>query len=540
MEQALGIAISNTEAQIAYLAKKKGKISILALESLFLSAPIKSNEVGVSADQFTSTSTEPEFEEVFAGNPQTAVVKTKPDALIPISETDHFQNTNEKLISFLNKFPLDKAKVAFNLPQSMVSYYYSKEVRGLRNGGLRKWLKQAIEKRQNCEISDDSFDYIQNQDGSVVGMVYDSLPPLLEKFEQIQIYRGDAIRLSLMDTSEISLINLVRNNYKIVDNEISAIIYIENDFSRIVFMKGESLLHCSELINESIKSSLLLDIIYSKMIYEQDQYNVPEVKNIFLAGKCLEINAHFFFEIICDSTNIQYINSKKIANFTDQTGNNKIFSEYALPISLAWKTLEIKNNKLIQSNLLPSYIVDRQKILKLAYHSYILIALLAIAAFSFTWKIISTQNEIRSVQQKKEFLLTHLSLLQQDVDEVYLLQGKIYNIRLAMTLMDSLGTNYNYFIRFLDNLNKHVKNTKSIWIKEIKSIKDGYVVRGMAMKSESISQLSDSLGNINLRKVIHKNLGNNKIYEFEFVKQIEVDNPTLIFGDLKLLDNVKN
>ena len=63
-----------------------------------------------------------------------------------------------------------------------------------------------------------------------------------------------------MDTNEISLVNLARKNFHFHDpNEISVIIQVETEFSRIIFMKGDDLYTVSPIINESFNPEIVVN-----------------------------------------------------------------------------------------------------------------------------------------------------------------------------------------------------------------------------------------------------------------------------------------
>ncbi|MBN2011442.1 SPOR domain-containing protein [candidate division KSB1 bacterium] len=533
MNEAIGIVINDNEVKVAHLAKRQGRLSIISLKSQLLHAPLRQAPVdtGTMDDQN-------QIQDIFLDDEyQPRTSQSIRNQSREGKEKKNEESARDRFYSFLNLFPLSKAKLGINIDPALVTYTYLDNDYGLEGPKLRKWIKQTLEDKQKRKIDDDNFDFVSYENGKVVSFLYDSSSALLESLEELRAFKGDKLYFGVMETNEIALVNLIRNNYHLGDSEISAVIYIENGLSRIVFMRGRALLHCSVMINEGSQSSNILEIIYSKILYEQDQNDIPELTNIFMAGKCARLSAHTFFKAKFPKVRIDYLYSAKIESYMAIDKEKNEFSEYAIPISLAWKTLDPGNRHLSKSNLLPAEILDRQKVLKLAYHGYILLGLIAIAAFFFTWTITTQKGQINSLKRRRLFINSELSKMQENINKVHDHQLEITKLKRNMALVDSLGSGYNSLVGFLVNLNEEIKNNGNIWLQELHDKDNGYFIRGLSLNSNKISQLSYNLGNVNLNTVRHRQLQGKKVFEFECEKQVLTHEKTVVFGDLKMPEN---
>ena len=146
-----------------------------------------------------------------------------------------------------------------------------------------------------------------------------------------------------MDSNEVSLANLARNSYNFYEtNEITVIVQLETEFSRIIFMKGDDLLTVSPIITEGL-SPEINEIIYSKIIYELDNLNISEINNLLLSGKASTSTAKSFFEKEFPKVRVGFIVSQPLAENLSTQFSREDLSDYAIPIALAWKVVDSKS-----------------------------------------------------------------------------------------------------------------------------------------------------------------------------------------------------
>ena len=94
----------------------------------------------------------------------------------------------------------------------------------------------------------------------------------------------------------------------------------------------------------------------------------------------------------------------------------------------------------------------------------------------------------------------------------------------------------NHLINFLKTLNDEVNNTGQVWLTDAREQNNTYFLRGLSLNSNTISQLSYNLGNVNLNTVRHRRIGSRKVFEFECEKLVDMEEKEPIFGELKMPD----
>jgi hypothetical protein len=318
--------------------------------------------------------------------------------------------------------------------------------------------------------------------------------------------------------------------------KVTAIIYIEDDFTRLIFLRGQDLFHVSSIIHENTASPDILEVIYRKLIYEQDEVQIPELSTIFLAGKSSRINAAEFFAAHFSAASVQYLSSSLVAS-SPATGNQAgLFSEFAVPIALAWKTLEPKSQAFIPTNLLPQDLLDQQQVLKLNYQGYVLLAITGLVAFFLTWQILNLNGSIREMRKKNAQLERLIANNQETVDRVHELDNQCQRLSKSMALADSLSRGHDEFLIFLRNLNAGLGKVGNIWVDEIVTRGDGFSVQGSSMNRDAIPLLAEKLGNASLRQMTRMEADKQKWFGFSLERSNTPDSLKALAQGLSTID----
>jgi len=198
--------------------------------------------------------------------------------------------------------------------------------------------------------------------------------------------------------------NLVRNNYNFSDEDYVLIIYIGVDTKFGILMKGSDFVKSFPLIVPDTDLENMRQIIYSKIMLEQDTSNVNITSNIILAGEMAkDDDVEYFSSRINSGAKISRIALDKlhIPQAKKQTFTPEKIADFCVPIALAWKSLEGRNRNFYPCNLLPSQIIESQKPFKINWHGFIIMAAIFYVAFSATSKNLNLNKEIIEIAREK-------------------------------------------------------------------------------------------------------------------------------------------
>ena len=521
MKQALGLAVSGTEVRLAHLVNQNGQIRIAGLERARLQNTLENQP----ADNEPSKLEDSEARDVFGvkeslGEKSFEEKGSRPNG--PKAENGNSGNL-EILYRLLEKYTQKKVRIAFNVPLSMVTYQRP-ELAGRPEG---------MDKDSDSSLAQE---VVVGQDGGRLIMSYEKHPPTMMLMREVNDFLRGNLFLALMDSTEVALANLARRSYECEPGKVTAIIYIEDDFTRMIFLRGQDLFHVSSIIHENTASPDILEVIYRKLIYEQDEVQIPELATIFLAGKSSRINAAEFFAAHFETANVQYLSSSLVASSPATGTQAGLFSEFAVPIALAWKTLEPKSPSFIPTNLLPQDLLDQQQVLKLNYQGYVLLAITGFVAFFLTWQILNLNGSIREMRKKNSQLERLIANNQETVDRVYLLDNQCQRLSKSMALADSLGRRHDEFLIFLRKLNAGLGKVGNIWVDEIVTHGDGFSVQGSSMNRDAIPLLAEKLGNASLRQMTRMEADKQKWFGFSLERSNAPDSLKAFAQGLSTID----
>lgn len=512
---AIGIAINGNEVRAACLSLVRGKACIKALESTTLVSPLENTKQSENSQEKVSNELEKAFN---LDDPLTQKNEPEEDT----SDGSGQENNVSIVYSLIDKFHDYKTNVGINAPVLTVKYDKINSETIARDKNFKKKIKQKIDIWGSNDESRRT-NYLNIRSDKILKIDYEYHPPIVDLIEEVNQFRAGHLNLVLMDTNELALVDLIKEIYKLKKEDITAIIYIEQDFSRVIFLRGQTIYHITPIIHKGSMSKDVLDVIYRKIIYAQDQHFIPELNNIFLASHCSKLKAKRYFRQKFPYAITGYINSKKILSELRFKDRGLLFSRYAIAIALAWKALQKRVAASKNTNFLPDYLLERQKMPKLAFHGYILLLLLGISAFAFTSLLITKNVEIRKVVHKNKLIKSQLENNQSLADKVKYFDEQINVFQRKISLVDSFSQGYDESIQFLNKLNQSIHKTGDIWITQLHKQGSRVNIQGTSRRRDKIPSLSAALGGASLKKVTRSKLHNTKVFNFQMEKKIEND-----------------
>lgn len=523
MKQALGISLSGTEIHAALLIVDKGRIRIKNLERIRLKTL-----VGFERSQSEgelSTIIEP-GEELDFESALEAPEKTEKSARTA-------DENLEAVFHLLRKYTNQKIRVGLNMPISTVNYQRQIGPVVLDKSGLEPAFKIDQDGENTVDLGHET---VTGTDGATINIAYEKHPPLLALLQQVNGYLANNLRITLMDTTEFALVNLARQSQALPPGGMSAIVYVEEDESKVVFLEGGEIFHISSIIHETIKSPSFLSVLSRKLQYEQDEAQINQLDAILLAGKCHEIDAREQLAQAFAESRVSYLSTAKLGEFPSTEEEHKLFSEFSVAISLAWKLLRPKDAAFIQGNLLPAELKAEHEILKLNAYGYTLLVVTGLVAFFFTWQILKARSDIISIRLENNKLKEQIENNKPIVDKVLDYENETKRIKKNLSLSDSLSTGYDEFLGFLHQLNTSVRQTGGLWINEISRRETGFSVKGMATNRNKIPILAEKLEQANLKKVTRATERSQKLFTFELERYRSPDNFQFSENGIRMID----
>jgi Tfp pilus assembly protein PilN len=425
-------------------------------------------------------------------------------------------SNGEVMIGLLSEYPTAAYDFVYSISEPSVYYQQFEDNFGLSGMKLKRKLVDELSATRSVKPTVDSISYIPAADGQILSVIREGGLGLLDVISSVQDFLDKRVpRVQFIETSDISLMNLVRSNYELGESEISIIVYVGSEFSRLIFMKGQYFFHFAPVISEGRLTPNIENTIYSRILLEQDSAGIMRVDRIFLAGEANKIDLKQFLAPQFAEAPIEYVSAPTLDTTEFADSPEAIISEYAIPISSAMRALEPKNSLYYHVDLLPVSFREGQKTFKLAWHGYLLLILIFVITLFFTSRYGELNQEVqrsRSDLAKKQVQLAENQRLQSILDS---LAGQNGQFESALKVYDQIIPNYNRWSKVFNHLTNSVDGLNSVWIKTIAAKGDSSIeLMGYTLYRQRIPRIANMFDNAVLQTVDMEKIREKEVYRF--------------------------
>lgn len=513
----IGIFVDGLTLQIATLCVQKGKVKLIdanllnlvtRLESVKVEEPVFAEEYALDGEDGVAIDITSEIEKSDAP-PKEAMLEEHSDNA-SILETE------------IGTYAHRKFKLGISVSEPEIYYAPFNTNWGLKGDALKQRIIESltVEKPSAADLFPSDIQIMEVANKDLLAIVRGSEFQVLSLIEKARQRLGNrATRISFIEGAEISLVNLIKKNYKFEPNEISVIVYVGHEFGRLIFMLGNELLGISQIIGEGTDSLEISHTVYSRLLLELDNLNLKKMDNIILCGEAYEADLlPFLQDKFSHEVDIDYLNYNNI----EANGIDPLLSRYAVAIGVAWRALEEKNEDLYQVDLMPKFVRERQKIFKLGTWGWLLLLLLPAITFFVTIQAGQMKSEIEGLEQELQDKQVVLQNLEQPKKELEALKLKVAGYENVFAKLDSLLIGTKTWSYFFTQAAYAAKKVGGIWITDIKSSSENRLtLSGYSLYRSNIPKFSNMLGRSVLDKVEVQEIREKTVYNFEI--EITID-----------------
>jgi hypothetical protein len=498
---AIGIFVDGLDVKLARLSTKRGKIQLDEL--VFASFVTKLEERQQSGTEMESIA---DTTEAFAlpTNEATSEVAT---------------DNNSVLLSLLSKYPVNSYVLSYAISEPSIYYHILESDNGLKGTKLKQRILDELRNVRAVQPAIDAIDYFYSADKNLISVVREDGTTMLRLLDEIKPFLGRRLpRISLIEISDVALLDLARANYGFSPEEISTIIYIGVEFTRLIFMKGSEFFHFAPVLGEGFDSPNIQNTVYARLLLEQDNMGISRIDKILLAGESKKIEFDTFIREQMPDVDVQYLRTPYLDTSALPAEQQELVPEFAVPIATAWKVLDDAHPAFYHTNLLPEVVREQQRSFKLGWHGYLLLLLVFFSSYYFTSQYAKIHKEVASKQNV-------LVQLQEKMDEneklktaIAGLNDQINRYNSALAVYDSLVPGSDRWNKLLLQLTKGVEDLGAIWITEVGSLGGGAMsIQGYTLYRARIPRIASLFDNATLAKVEVKEIRDKTPPVYAFV-----------------------
>jgi hypothetical protein len=361
-------------------------------------------------------------------------------------------------------------------------------------------------------------------DGRLMAIVRESEVNVINSLQYLQSENRKVFpKISFVESAETALVNLVNANYYFDEQDITIIVYLGNEYSRLIFLQGHEIYNVSYIIGAGLDSENITHTIYSRILLEQDNLNLPQVQNIILTGEAYQVNLKdFLTDKLPDGIQIDYLQLPNV-EVTDEEEIGNI-SKYAVALGSAWRTAVTKEKYLYDVDLLPQTFRESLKQFKLGLAGWLLLLTLPAIAFFSTVKILQQQEFLGELVVKEQAVQQELTYLQGIEAKLNEKRAILDNYQKAFGVVDEMSIGIDRWNRFLYKLSQSQDKIGRIWVTEITpSGEDQVTLRGFSVYKDRIPLFSNAMSNGDLNSVLVQKIRERTVYAFEFKAPLPKD-----------------
>lgn len=512
-KMSVGLFVEGHYLHVVCLAQYNNKLKLMDGQVVKMSKAMET--VHVQKEIFSDTG--PDLSDISADIQADELQENLSDETFTITEKDVGNYDNiEVLQRVLFQYPSNKFRMGIAISEPQVYYMYFGTDWGLQGEKLKKRVIEEVSRERNAyEMhTPDAIYTTKLGDGRLLAIVRESEVNVINSLQYLQGENRKVMpKISFVESAETSLVNLVNSNYYFDDEDFTIIVYLGNEYSRLIFLQGHQIYNISYIIGAGLDSENITHTIYSRILLEQDNLNLPQVQNIILTGEAYQVNLkEFLQEKLSEDIQIDYL---KLPNLEVEDEELNV-SKYAVAIGSAWRTATTKESYLYDVDLLPHTFRESQKRFKLGFVGWLLLFSLPAIAFFTTIRVLEQRSQLTELLIQQ---VTH----QQELDYLKDIEAKLMekrkileNYQKAFGVVDDMSIGIEKWSAFLYKLSKNQDKIGRLWVTDLTSGAKGAVnLKGHAVYTDRIPLFSNAMSNGDLSSVLVQAIRKRTIYQFE-------------------------
>ena len=191
---------------------------------------------------------------------------------------------------------------------------------------------------------------------------------------------------------------------------------------------------------------------------------IARIDRVLLAGECGRISFDSFLRDQLADVEVQYMLTPQLNTTALAPEAQEQLPEYAVAIATARKILDENKKSFYPLNLLPDDVREGQKTFKLAWHGYMLFALVFLSTFYFTSRYGSQNVELESKTGTLGQLQTKVAENEKVRGQIAGLNDQIARYHTALAIYDSLVPGAERWNKMVEAPTKGRADIGSLWI----------------------------------------------------------------------------
>ena len=273
----------------------------------------------------------------------------------------------------------------------------------------------------------------------------------------------------------------------------------------------------SPIISEGVRSRKFLTTVFSKILFQLDTGEIPNLDKIIICNNSLgKEGVTFFKDRFPDIEVSEFKFSEDL--FEPLSNTSMSLSEYTTSIGIAWAASKFKKETFNNISFLPNHVIERQKIFKLQWHGIFLL-LLILFSFPFinsVWQ--KSFIQINIANNEISVLDNELQFYSNTVNNFNRVTSLLSQIQDQLILMNTLSKNSKTWSVNLDLINNGISDIGDVWLQSITpgDTPNSLSIQGIARNRESVSKVAELFAEATLLDATRSKIRDVEVYNFSY------------------------
>ena len=455
------------------------------------------------------------------------------DIIVDVDMVDETETpvSNELLLyNILSAVNSKKINLGLNIQAGVAIYQILKDVdfNDVKKKDLRIIIDDRLESLYGTSKGEDFFSYSIRDDGALLLSSIDEDPSLLQLVNRtIPMYRGKLFIEEILPDETI-LIGLVRANYELSDDGVTCLVQFKETNCRVIFLKGERLWLVSPIITEGTNSKKFLNTVFSKILFQLDTGEVPNLDRLIICNNSLGEESITFFQDRFPDLNVdEFTFSEDFfepGEYTQET-----LSPFTTAIGTAWSATGHEKDYFSGITFVPNYVRDRQKIFKLQWHGFLILLLIMVSFPVLDYFRQKADSEIYSLENEISILDAQIQAFTPTVNNYNRISAELEQIQEKLQLMNTLAENSITWSVNLDLVNSGIDDVNSVWLTSVTvgSAPNTLSIQGIARYRNRIPLVAEIFADATLQNVSSTTIRDQEVYLFSYEVRRIVSNTSV-------------
>lgn len=437
-------------------------------------------------------------------------------------EAADVEQENEQLLAdYLSQYGKRKIRIGTHIPFGRTTFQVLKNVNpgSMKKNERLEFFRDKLQTTTDQEINPDHYSWVQIDDNNCLLAHYPDENNFLNLIELSETYLKKKVLIHERLPDEAIWAGLARTNYSLGENDITGLIAIGTHSSRIIFMKGEQIVNVLPIITDGEDSNDVLNTIFSKILFEIDKGDLPKITRLLLVRSAkLSEKAKKYFNQQFEDVEVDFLTpSSKHLTYTDEILNSPVYLQpYLTAIGAAWAACKTHEKEFSELSLLPEYIREKQRVLKLEWHGIAILILIALTPLFLNYQYQTKSNELSDLQQQIRILESQIEELRPTATMTEDLMSEITELNAENDRLTELAQYSQQWSQTFQLLNQDVNNISGLWLESLTSDGDNNLsFNGYSLNRSTIPAFSSLFTDANILQVTESEIREQTVYSFD-------------------------